>query len=500
MAYGRFDDAKIEEIVTRVVERLQPHVAGGSLSTGRVQPNPSSGGPCGPSPSWVTSGGAPATGRRRLGIYDDLDSAVKAARAAHELLVDRLTMEDRDRIIEALRQAARDLAETVSVMAVEETGLGRVADKILKNKLVANKTPGTEILRPLAITGDHGLTLVERAPFGVIGAITPTTNPTETIICNAIGMIAGGNAVVFNVHPSAKKVCRFFVEKANEYMQAAGAPEGLLNMIAEPTIESANALMRHPGVRLVVVTGGPGVVKAAMASGKRAICGGPGNPPVVVDETADIAKAGRGIVNGASFDNNIICTDEKEIFCVAEVADALKREMSRNGAVEITGADITKLRSLVIDGDHPNKEWVGKDAAKIAAAIGKQVPSDTRLLFCEVDSEDDPIIQVEMLMPVIGLCRVRNVDEAIAAAVRAEHGYGHTASMYSTNVDRLHTFARASDVSIFVKNAPNYSGLGQGGEGWTSFTIASPTGEGLTTAISFTRERRCSLVDRFRIV
>jgi acyl-CoA reductase-like NAD-dependent aldehyde dehydrogenase len=493
---SRIDESKVEEIVAKVVERLAPQLGGSA----RTAVTPSPGGGCGPTPPYARTTTGAVSGGRKLGVYDDLDSAVGAARIAHEQLVDNVSLEARDNIIEALRQCGRDEAENVARMAVEETGLGRVEDKIFKNLLVANKTPGTEILRPTAITGDHGFSLIERAPFGVIGSITPTTNPTETIICNAIGMIAGGNAVVFNVHPGAKNTCRYFVRKANEYMQAAGAPEGILSMIGEPTIETANGLMKHPGVRLVVVTGGPGVVKAAMNSGKRAICGGPGNPPVLVDETADIRKAGKGIVAGGSFDNNVICTDEKEVFVVSDVADLLKKEMCSNGAVEMSKADIAKLEKLVTDGKYPTKEWVGQDAAKIADAIGKKVPSDTRMLLCEVDSEDHPFIQVELLMPVMGLMRVRDWESGMQASIRAEHGFGHTASMYSQNVDRLHAFARASNVSIFVKNASNFAGLGHGGEGYTSFTIASPTGEGLTTAVSFTRERRCTLKDNFRIV
>ncbi|OGQ16042.1 MAG: aldehyde dehydrogenase EutE [Deltaproteobacteria bacterium RBG_16_71_12] len=438
----------------------------------------------------------------RRGSYDDVDSAVRAARAAHDQLVDKMTLKQRDVIIAALRQCTQDHVNEISQMAVDETGLGRLDDKINKNLLVADKTPGIEILRPWAQSGDDGLVLMERAPYGVIGAITPTTNPTETILCNAIGMIAAGNAVVFNVHPSAKKVCRYFVEKCNDYMARVGAPEGLLSMVGEPTIESANALMKHPGVRLVVVTGGPGVVKAAMQSGKRAICGGPGNPPVVVDETADMRRAGKGIVLGCSLDNNIVCIAEKEVFVVDEVADMLKRELCQNGAAELSRADVVRLERVVMDqdGQHPHKDWVGKDAAKIARAIGKSVPEGTRVLLCEVDSEDHPFVQTELLMPVLPLVRVKSVDEGIAAAVRVEHGFGHTAAMYSTNIDSLHKMARAIDCSIFVKNAPTYAGLGLGGEGYTSFTIASPTGEGLTTAVSFSRERRCTLKDHFRIV
>jgi acyl-CoA reductase-like NAD-dependent aldehyde dehydrogenase len=494
------DDRKIDEIVAKVVAKLAPALGVGPVTNPRATPAPAE--VCGPSPALISR--APMTGRGggRRGIYDDVDSAVKAARAAHDALTDTMTMKTRDAMIAAMRRCVHDNVQALATMAVEETGLGRVADKINKNLLVADKTPGTEILRPIAMSGDDGLMLLERAPYGVIGAITPTTNPTETIICNGIGMIAAGNGVVFNVHPSAKKVCRFLVEKLNDAIVGAGGPDGLLNMVGEPTIESANQLMTHPGIRLVVVTGGPGVVQAAMKSGKRAICGGPGNPPVVVDDTADMRKAGAGIVNGCSLDNNIVCIAEKEVFVVADVADSLKKEMVRAGAAEMSRADISKLEKLVLADDraHPHKDWVGKDAAKIARAIGKTVPDDTRLLLCEVDSEDHPFIQSELLMPVLGLMRVKNVEDAIEAALRAEHGFGHTAAMYSTNIDALHKMARAMDVSIFVKNAPTYAGLGLGGEGYTSFTIASPTGEGLTPALSLSRERRCTLKDPFRIV
>ncbi|MHB8875508.1 MAG: aldehyde dehydrogenase family protein [Myxococcaceae bacterium] len=442
---------------------------------------------------------APAMGRARGGgIFDDLDSATAAAGAAQEVW-DRTPVETRDRVIEAMRETTRRHAEELSRMAVEETKLGNVKDKIQKNLLCANRTPGTEILRPLAFSGDHGLTILERAPFGVIGAITPTTNPTETIICNGIGMVAGGNSVVFNVHPSAKKVSAHHIRLLNEAIVSAGGPENLLSCMAEPTIDSAQALMKHKGVRLLVVTGGPAVVRAAMNSGKRAIAAGPGNPPCVVDETAHVEKAGRDIVNGASLDNNIVCIVEKEVFAVAEIADSLKKAMVGNGAFEVTGPAINRLEKLVVDEGHPSKDWVGRDATKIAEAAGIKVPAGTRLLFAEVDPSHS-FVQAELLMPVIGFTRLPTVEDCIAAAVQAEHGFGHTATMHSTSLDNLHAMARIIDTSIFVKNGPSYAGLGLTGEGYTSFTIASPTGEGITTALSFTRERRCTLKDYFRIV
>ncbi|MEW5850375.1 MAG: aldehyde dehydrogenase family protein [Myxococcota bacterium] len=443
---------------------------------------------------------APAVGHSRPGVFGDMDQAVAAAREAHVQIVHNYRVEDRVRFINAIRARARGLIPQMSKMAVEETGLGRYEDKLQKNACVVEKTPSVEMLRPDAYTGDDGLALMERAPFGVIGAITPTTNPTETVMNNAICMISGGNSVVFNTHPSAKGVCRWLIEELNHAVLDAGGPPNLLSCIAEPTIESAQKLMKHPGVRLVVVTGGPAVVAQAMQSGKRAVCAGPGNPPVVVDETADLERAARGVVAGASIDNNIVCIAEKELIVVRDVADALKRLLEKNGAAIMSDADIQKLERVVLTKDgHVNKEWVGKDAARIADAIGRRVPTETRLLLCEVD-EKHPFVQEELLMPVFPMFRAEDADAAIEAAVRVEHGFGHTAVMYSTNIDNLHKMARAVNTSIFVKNGPCYNGIGMGGEGWTSWTIASPTGEGLTTPRTFTRERRCTIKDSFRIV
>ena len=440
----------------------------------------------------------PALVQKRLGIFDELDGAVRAAQRAHEAFM-AMPLEIHRRVIEAMRATARRLADELSQRAVAETGLGNVADKRRKNLLCADKTPGMELLEPRAVTGDHGLMLVERAPFGVIGSITPSTNATETVINNGIAMVAGGNAVVFNVHPSAKGVCTFLVEQLGEAIVSAGGPPELLCAMADPTIESAQALMHHPGVRLLVVTGGPAVVKAAMSSGKRAIAAGPGNPPAVVDETAHLEQAARDLVDGASLDNNIVCIVEKEIFAVASIADPLKRELGRCGAWEVPAKQIARLEALIVDHGHPAREWVGKDAGVIASAAGLRPPAGTRLLFAEVDPAH-PFVQRELLMPVIGFARLPTVEDCIAAAVQAEHGFGHTATMHSTNVDHLSRMARLVNTSIFVKNGPSFAGLGLTGEGYTSFTIASPTGEGLTTPVSFTRERRCTLKDAFRIV
>jgi len=434
------------------------------------------------------------------GVFKTVDAAHDAARKAHEVLV-QMPLEKRREIIANIRKRSAQDVHTLAKMAVDETGLGRMTCKVKKNLLVIHKTPGPEILQPTAWTGDNGLTLMENAPYGVIGSITPCTNPTETIINNGIGMVSGGNAVVFNTHPAAKGTSAYAIDLINRASIEVGGPENLMTCVQTPTIESAQELMTHPKTDLVVVTGGGAVVKAAMRSGKKCVAAGPGNPPVVVDQTADLDKAARGIYTGASLDNNIICTDEKEVLAVDAVFDDLMDRIEALGAVRLRNHQITRLEKLILapDREHINRQWVGQSPSKMLQEIEVPFKGDPRLIICEVDF-NHPFIQLEKLMPVIGFVRTKDVHEAIDLAVEAEHGYRHTASMYSRDIEALHRMARVINCSIFVKNASNYAGLGLGGEGYTSFTIASPTGDGLTTAKTFTRQRRCTLSGYFRIV
>lgn len=440
-----------------------------------------------------------------MGVHADLDTAVKAARAAYEAY-DQVPLASRNRIIAAVRETLGANLRVLAELAVEETGLGRVEDKILKNRIVTELTPGTEDLAPRVWTGDHGMTLQEYAPYGVIAAITPVTNPSETVINNGISMIAGGNTVVFCPHPNARRVSNLTIDLMNRAARRAGAPQPLLHSIEHPTIELAQKLLHDPGIRLNVVTGGPGVVREALSAAKRSITAGPGNPPAVVDETADLEKAARDIVTGASLDNNIICVDEKEVIAVALIADRLKEAFARSGAVVLPPHQAEALRRLVLEKEQGprkhaavNRKYVGKDLDVILRDAGLPCDPSKRVALCEVDA-DHPFLWTEMMMPILPLTRVRTVDDAIDFAIAVEQGYRHTASMHSRNIDKLSKMARACNCSLFVKNGPNVAGLGYGGEGPTSFTIASPTGEGLTTARSFTRLRRCTLVDRFRIV
>jgi acyl-CoA reductase-like NAD-dependent aldehyde dehydrogenase len=462
----------------------------------QIAPQGSSSGSSAPAPQPASLGD---------GIFGTIDEAVRASRTAFAAL-SAIGLEQRKAVIESMRKAMRAQAENLARMAVDETGLGRFEDKIQKNLLVTNKTPGPEELVPTAASGDHGLVLIEPAPFGVIGAITPVTNPPSTIICNAIAMVSAGNTVVFNAHPSAKRVSAATVRFLNQAIVAAGGPPNVLATVAEPTIQSAGELMKHPLIRLLVVTGGPGVVQAAMNSGKRAICAGPGNPPAVVDATANIDKAGRDVVMGHSFDNNVICVDEKEVIAVDSIADALKASMKRAGAVELKPSDLPRLEKVIFEKNagprgHAtvNRKFVGKNASLILQELGIPAGPEVRTVLVEVPN-DHPLIWTEQMMPVLPLTRVRTVDEAIELAVAAEGGCFHTATMHSHDLSALSKMAKACNCSIFVKNGRAVDGLGAAGEGYTSFTIASPTGEGLTTPRSFSRWRRCTLVDQFRIV
>jgi acyl-CoA reductase-like NAD-dependent aldehyde dehydrogenase len=486
------DDAQIESIIQNVMAELRQ---------GERAPH-------GPAveqlPAVVPPPAAPPL-RHADNLFPDVDSAVSAARLAYQQLQE-LPLSIREKMVAHIRRILRENAQLLAHHAWQETGMGRYEDKIEKMLLNANKAPGTELLDPRAWSGDGGLTVVEYAPYGVIGSIIPSTNPVSTVACNSISMIAAGNAIVFNAHPAARACSNFAIQLVNQAVVEAGGPRNLASAIADPTIETAQSIMKHQGINLLTVTGGIGVVREAMQSGKRAICAGPGNPPVVVDESADLDQAGRDIVRGASFDNNIICTDEKEIFAVASIADDLKRSMTRHGALEIDQEQFSRLEKAIyqeppVRGKHGtmNKDLIGKNANALLREIDVEAGDEIRIVLVEV-AADDPLVFSEQMMPVLPLVRVRTADEGIDMAKAAEHGFRHTAVMHSKNLDHLSRMAREMDCSIFVKNGASFDGLGYEGEGFCAFTIASPTGEGITNPISFSRIRRCVLKDSFRIV
>lgn len=479
-------EAQIEEVVASVLKSLKTDVVSSKNGWDSTQYN----------------------GRKLVGVYADMNDAIEAATAGYKA-VRAMTLEEREKIISAIRDLCRKEAPIMAELGVSETKMGKVSHKTAKHVLVADKTPGTSDIVSHAKTGDFGLTLTEMAPFGVVGSITPSTNPSETVICNSIGMIAAGNGVVFNPHPNAIATSNYAVDLVNRASASAGGPRVLVASVVKPTLDTAQIMYKHPNIRLLVCTGGPGVVKSVLSSGKKAIGAGAGNPPVIVDDTADIQKAAKDIIDGCSFDNNLPCIAEKEVFAFKNIADELIAGMQKNGAYKITAAQADALAKIVlVDVKNPktgivkktvSRDCVGRDAAVLLEKIGVKVGSDVRCIICETNF-DHLFVQHELMMPILPIVRVNDIDEAIDLAVKAEHGCRHTAHMHSKNIDHLTRFARAVETTIFVKNAPSYAGIGFGGEGHTTFTIAGPTGEGLTSARSFTRYRRCVMVDNFRII
>ena len=428
------------------------------------------------------------------GIFKDMNDAVAAAKKA-QAEVRNMSMDQREKIITCLRGKIRENAEVFARMGVDETGMGNVGDKILKHQLVADKTPGTEDITTQAWSGDRGLTLIEMGPFGVIGAITPCTNPSETVLCNTIGMLAAGNTVVFNPHPGAIKTTIYAINLVNEASLEAGGPDNIACTVEEPTMETSAVMMKHKDIPLIVATGGPGVVTAVLSSGKRGIGAGAGNPPALVDETADIEKAARDIINGCTFDNNLPCIAEKEVVAVSSIVDELMHYfINENDCYLASEEEQQKLVDVVLKGGRLNRKCVGRDARTLLSMIGVTVPSNIRCIVFEGPKEH-PLITTELMMPILGVVRAKDFDDALEQAVWLEHGNRHSAHIHSKNVDRITRYAKAIDTAILVKNGPSYAALGFGGEGYPTFAIASRTGEGLTAAHTFTKSRRCVMSD-----
>jgi aldehyde dehydrogenase len=460
-----------DELVRNVVQEVLAHMRNG-------QPRPSSNGQT-----------------KRWGVFEDVNSAVAAASAAQKAFEQR-GLGDRKKAVDCIRRICVDQAETLGREELEETKIGRLVHKIEKLKVCGAKTPGVEFLKTEAYSGENGVTLTEYAPFGVIGIITPVTHSLPTLACNGINMLAAGNALICNPHPGGTRIACKGTQLFNKAIYEAIGIDNLLTIIATPTLESAQAIFDHRDVRLLCVTGGPAVGRAALRSPKRAIVAGPGNPPVVVDETADLDLAARSIIAGASYDNNLLCIGEKEVFAVAAVFDELMETMARFKAVRLDRGQIDKLtKAAFIPAENDknklivNKDLLGQDAAVLARFAGATVPADTELVFGETE-ETHPFVDHEQMMPFVPFVRVPDVDAAIALAKKYEHGFKHTAIIHSRNIETITRMGREMDTSLFVTNGASMASLGEGGEGYLSFSIATPTGEGVTTPLTFTRQRR----------
>ena len=448
-----------------------------------------------------------SSGQSSFGVYEKMDDACEAAHRSFEKLRD-LGVSARRKAIQVIRKMVVARAKEWGELEFAETKIGRLDHKIEKLKICGDLVPGVEFLERMAFSGDFGLTIIDFAPWGVIGAVTPSTHSVPTLTGNAINMIAAGNAVVYNTHPAAANCAAVAIRSYNEAIFQEIGISDLLTTVVKPTLDTFDVMCKHAKVKLLCVTGGPAVVAAAMKTGKRAVCAGPGNPPVVVDETADLEVAAKSIIQGASYDNNLLCIGEKEVFVVEAVADKLIAALKRAGAVQLDAKQVEALaeKAFVFPQGkgagcpHPvvNRDLVGRDAAVLAKAIGLNVPSATQLLFGET-SADHIFVDEEQMMPFIPVVRVANVDAGIAAAIHAEHGYKHTAVMHSQNIRNLTKMAQVVDTTLFIKNGPCMTGLGLGGEGFLSFSVATPTGEGVTTPMTFTRSRRCVMVENLNL-
>jgi len=444
------------------------------------------------------------TGFGDWGVFKTVDEAADAANDAFEKLRN-VSLEVRGKAVQCVRDLCDSQAEELGRLELEETKIGRLDHKIEKLKII-KLVPGIEFLRCDARSGDHGLTVTEYAPFGVIGAITPVTHSLPTLAGNVINMVSAGNTMVVNPHPSGARIACEGVRRLNRMIYETTGLENLITIVGEPTIATAEEVFAHRGIRLLVVTGGPAVARAALGSKKRAIVAGPGNPPVVVDETADIENAARSIVKGAAYDNNLLCIGEKEVFAVNSIFDQLLSAVGRNGGFQLNAQQTEQLTKLAFSppekpGDHAvlNRDLVGKDAAVLAERIGVRVPAGTQILFAETD-ESNPFVPEEQMMPFVPFVRCRDAMHGIELAKTYEHNFKHTSIIHSRNVRTMSIMGREMDTTLFVKNGPCMAGLGLGGEGYLSYSIATPTGEGVTNPLTFTRQRRCAMVDDLRII
>ncbi|MDR0862236.1 MAG: aldehyde dehydrogenase family protein [Oscillospiraceae bacterium] len=462
--------------------------------------------------------------KKYLGVFDTVEEAIDASIAAQKTLMRDHTTEDRQKMIENIKKYAIDNLDTICHLEVDESGYGRYEDKIEKNWGSFLWTPDTKDVPEKTFFGSKGLTVDYFAPFGVIGAVTPVTNPASTIVANSICNLAVGNGIVFNPHPAAPTAAAFTCDLVNRAIVDAGGPANLVAIPAKPSMQTLDVIMKHPAIKLLLGTGGPAMVKGLMASGKKVIAAGPGNPPSLVDSSADLAFAALNLTMSSTFDNNILCVGEKEAFVVDEVFDAFMAEMAKEmedehkSAAEqilrdvvgrtvepaekkfknvlLTPEQVEKLVELCLnppkEGEDEwtaNKKFVGKDCRVILEAAGIPYEGDPRLAYFEAPN-DHPFVQTEQMMPIFPIVRCKDFEDAMDKAVFAEHNNVHSASIWTKDLFHATAFGKRINTTVYVMNGRTFAAFGLGGEGSNSPTIATPTGEGVTGPQSFARKRR----------
>ena len=396
-----------------------------------------------------------------------LEEAIARTRKAQQIFA-TYTQEQVDRIFLAAASAANKARIPLAKMAVQETGMGVVEDKVIKNNYAAeyiyNAYKDTKTCGVIEEDKAYGIQKIAE-PIGVIAAVIPTTNPTSTAIFKCLLALKTRNAIIISPHPRAKNSTIAAARLILEAAVAAGAPEGIIHWIDVPSLEMTNTVMKESDI--ILATGGPGMVKAAYSSGKPALGVGAGNTPAIIDETADILLAVNSIIHSKTFDNGMICASEQSVIVLDPVYDAVKEEFARRGCYFLNEEETEKVRRTIIINGSLNARIVGQTAARIAELAGITVPSTVKILIGEVESvELSEEFAHEKLSPVLAMYRAFSFDEALAKAERLieDGGFGHTSSIYineHTETGKLAAFtSRMKTCRILVNTPSSHGGIG----------------------------------------
>lgn len=396
---------------------------------------------------------------------DDLNVVIDRVKSAQEVLA-TYNQEQADRIFEAVAIAANKNRIPLAKMAVAETGMGIVEDKVIKNHFAAeeiyNKYRCVKTCGVIERDETNGLTRVAE-PLGVIAGVIPTTNPTSTVIFKTLIALKTRNGIIFSPHPRAKKCTIETAKILLEAAVAAGAPKNIIGWIEEPSIDLTQHLMSHEGISMILATGGPGMVKSAYSSGKPALGVGAGNTPAIIDETADIKTAVSSILMSKTFDNGMICASEQSVVVHKDVYDEVKKEFEYRGAYLLNKKEKDKVARTIIQNGKLNAAIVGQPAYKIAELAGVKVPQDTKVLIGEVEKiGDDEPFSYEKLSPVLAMYKVKDFETAVSYAAELIHfaGRGHTSVLYTAehNADRITHFSNMLDTGRILVNTPASQG------------------------------------------
>jgi succinate-semialdehyde dehydrogenase len=369
------------------------------------------------------------------------------------------SQEQVDNIVRAIAKTVYDNAEELARDAIDETRMGVYEDKVLKNKGKArniwNNLKDKRSIGVISERDDQGIIKVAK-PVGVVAAVTPTTNPVVTPMCNAMFALKGGNAIICAPHPRSKKVSTKTVELMNAAIRGLGGPENLIQIISEPSIERTQELMRSCDV--LVATGGPAMVQAAYSSGKPSFGVGPGNVQVIIDTDVDLAQAASKVITGRAFDNGIICSGEQSVIAQKEQYPAVIEAFIANGAYYIDDQSIAdKLRALLFVDGHINGDVVGQSVQVIAEMAGIEVPETTRVILIQSNGAADDILRKEKMCPVMVAFEYESFDDAISIAKfnLEQEGAGHSAAIHSNNDAHIREAGVCLPISRLVVNEPS---------------------------------------------